>query len=198
VSDKSIPPPGETDLVSARVEQLYAAHREQLMLFLLGMLRDRSAAEDVLQQTFSKLHGQLKQQQRPAVPPCSAEETEGNPVSENTLPELTAGWLFRVARNEAVQLKRDQLRAARHQQGLSWFWEHTRSEQRDELVDLEQREKIWQVVDELPAEMRQVIHLRIVDDLKFREIADKLGIPLGTVLTRMTRAVKLLRQRIEE
>ena len=212
MGDPSKSPPGTTESVAARVEQFYAAYREQLLLFLWGILRDREAAEDVLQQTFSKLQVHLLAREQKL--PLATEErkknttglpadtaspaTSASPSDNGAGTENSVGWLFRVARNEAVQWKRNQHRTARHQQALSWFWEQIQPEPRDLVQEQEQRDAIWQAVAELPPELRVVIQFRIVEDLKFREIAEQLKVPLGTVLTRMSRAVTVLRERIQD
>jgi RNA polymerase sigma-70 factor (ECF subfamily) len=47
---------------------------------------------------------------------------------------------------------------------------------------------------QLPEHYRSVVVLRHYEDLKFREIADVLGIPEGTVKSRMSEALSLLAQ----
>ena len=49
---------------------------------------------------------------------------------------------------------------------------------------------------ELPAAEREVVELRLDEDLKFREIAERTGAPLNTVLGRMRNAVRRLRELI--
>ena len=46
--------------------------------------------------------------------------------------------------------------------------------------------------DELPAEFREVIVLREVQDLSYREISDVVGVPIGTVMSRLARARRRL------
>lgn len=163
---------------SARVQQMYEAHADSLLLFLLGVLRDRGQAEDVLQQTFSKFHQQLQNQ----------------PVEK----EITAGWLFKVAHNEALQLRRREQRTTRHASGIAWFQQSLHSDLKDALVDQEEGERVRQALGTLSLELRQVVELRVFDDLKFREIAEYLGVPQGTVLTRMTRALRILKQHLQD
>ncbi len=61
----------------------------------------------------------------------------------------------------------------------------------------QQREQIEQALTHLPDEMRQTVLLRIDADMKYREIAEEMNCPLGTVLWRMKEAVKRLREQIE-
>lgn len=50
---------------------------------------------------------------------------------------------------------------------------------------------------ELPVEAREILVLRELEELSYKEIAQVIGVPLGTVMSRLSRARVLLRQRIE-
>jgi len=56
---------------------------------------------------------------------------------------------------------------------------------------------IWDVVGGLPSHYAQIITLRYAADLKQREIAEILGLPVGTVKSRLHNALKKLRQQLE-
>ena len=47
-------------------------------------------------------------------------------------------------------------------------------------------------IDSLPSEFREVIVLREVEDLSYKEISDVVGVPVGTVMSRLARARKRL------
>ena len=49
------------------------------------------------------------------------------------------------------------------------------------------------LVASLPESFREVIVLREIDDLSYREIADIVGVPVGTVMSRLARARSMLR-----
>ncbi len=49
----------------------------------------------------------------------------------------------------------------------------------------------------LPAEFREALVLREIEDLSYREIADVLGVPIGTVMSRLARGRALLRRALE-
>jgi len=51
-----------------------------------------------------------------------------------------------------------------------------------------------QALEELPPEFREVVILRELEGLSYREIADVAGLPLGTVMSRLARARKRLKQ----
>lgn len=56
------------------------------------------------------------------------------------------------------------------------------------------RDRLSRAVDDLPIEFREVVVLRDVQDLSYKEIARILGIPLGTVMSRLARARRRLQR----
>jgi RNA polymerase sigma-70 factor (ECF subfamily) len=57
---------------------------------------------------------------------------------------------------------------------------------------------IWDIVLELGPEYRKLIALRYLGDLSLSDIANELGIPLGTVKSRLNTAHHRLRQKLQE
>ena len=62
------------------------------------------------------------------------------------------------------------------------------------LLRKEDRQTVWQAVEALPVEYREMVVLRELEGLSYKEIAAVAGIPLGTVMSRLARA----RQRLQE
>ncbi|HEY1951365.1 MAG TPA: sigma-70 family RNA polymerase sigma factor [Gemmatimonadaceae bacterium] len=59
----------------------------------------------------------------------------------------------------------------------------------DELVlEGSESDRVRAAVDALPAELREVIVLRELSELSYREISDVVGVPMGTVMSRISRA----------
>jgi len=61
------------------------------------------------------------------------------------------------------------------------------------ILDAEARAMLDRALGELPAEQRAVFCLRVFEELSYREIADALGIEMGTVMSRLSRAREKLR-----
>ena len=61
------------------------------------------------------------------------------------------------------------------------------------VLDTEARAMLDRALGELPAEQRAVFCLRVFEELSYREIADALGIEMGTVMSRLSRAREKLR-----
>ncbi len=67
----------------------------------------------------------------------------------------------------------------------------------EKIVDAKQRQKIiLKAVDELPAKMRKVVVLHEFEDMPLEQVAKKLGLPLGTVKSRLFNAKKILSQKL--
>jgi len=60
------------------------------------------------------------------------------------------------------------------------------------LVEQSRREQVRLAISHLEPEFREVIVLREIEDLSYKEIASTLSIPMGTVMSRLSRARNLL------
>lgn len=200
---RSLPADGEWSLAtgrerlsSDRIEPADAANRPvndwfadfagELRAFLLGVLRNDDLAGEALQATL------VKALER----------------GHEARPETRRGWLFRVALNEALVLKRRakvqeksfrelaQNDARRHESAGGSV---TRNESPEGFVlRAEVVERVRLALDDLPAEQRRVVRMRIYEHKTFAVIASELKVPLGTVLTRMRLATEKLRDRLAE
>ena len=66
----------------------------------------------------------------------------------------------------------------------------------DAAMDASRRRRLDAMLALLPEEFREVLVLREMEDMSYREIADITGAPIGTVMSRLARARSLLRERI--
>jgi RNA polymerase sigma-70 factor (ECF subfamily) len=66
------------------------------------------------------------------------------------------------------------------------------------LLQSANRKLVNQSLEELPVAFREVIVMREIEDMSYKEIASVAGIPLGTVMSRLSRARELLRVAIED
>jgi RNA polymerase sigma-70 factor (ECF subfamily) len=100
-------------------------------------------------------------------------------------------WLYRIATNVA----RDALRRERETVSLDSV-PLANSEQGPEAAveGKERGDRVRQAVLSLPPASRAVLVLREYEDLSYREIADTLGIPMGTVMSRLNYARNRLRE----
>jgi RNA polymerase sigma factor (sigma-70 family) len=159
----------------ARVAALYVEHGQQLRSFLLGVLRDEHLAGDVMQLAFVKV---LEQ---------------GHTARDESL----KGWLFRVAYHEALIARRREAVHGRATERLAREAEPAHDQPSAGVVRGELVRSVQQAVAGLPAAQREVVRLRIYEQMKFTEVAATLNVPLGTALARMRAALKQLRQKLD-
>ncbi|MEA1951696.1 MAG: sigma-70 family RNA polymerase sigma factor [Planctomycetota bacterium] len=167
-------------------EQLVQRYERELYNYLRHYLGDAQMAEDVFQTTFLQVH--LK---------CDKFEP-GRKVRP---------WLYTVATNQAIDAQR---RNRRHQMvSLDRRFGNGDQDEVAALIDLldsgeenpieqfesaERREMVHEVVDRLPDSLRQVVILVYYQGLKYREAAQALDIPVGTVKSRLHSAIHKLNE----
>lgn len=160
-------------------ESLVEKYRERVWRLAYNYLRDREEAQDVAQEALIRAWQAL-----PSFRGQSAFYT----------------WLFRIAVNVAADRARQ--RAAR---GRAFGTERVPEEDWDRaMLDpgaapddtaarTERREQIQRALDTLPERHRTIIMLSDLEGLSYREIAEVLDIPMGTVMSRLHNARKRLR-----
>jgi RNA polymerase sigma-70 factor, ECF subfamily len=102
-------------------------------------------------------------------------------------------WICRIAANLAINHVRS---PKAREEALPEGHGETPARSEDPLtqvLDGEARAVLDSALGELPAEQRAVFTLRVFDELSYREIADALGIQIGTVMSRLSRARERLR-----
>lgn len=150
-------------------EELYRATDSAIYGYALSLMRNHHEAQDVMMDTYLKIR-------------CAAHlyMPMGKPMA----------WILTITKNIA----RTKLRSAGRQIPLDDLEETTPSFGRDseEAVALEQAMKV------LGDQERQILILHAVTGLKHREIAEMLGMPLATVLSKYARSLKKLKKALEE
>ena len=108
-------------------------------------------------------------------------------------------WLFAILRNVCHSAR---AKAASGPQSSSDgdideatvpVWSEPAQTPEGEIVQRHESETVRELVAALPSPFREVIVLREIEDLSYREIADIVGVPVGTVLYRLARARAMLR-----
>jgi RNA polymerase sigma-70 factor, ECF subfamily len=110
-------------------------------------------------------------------------------------------WLFAILRNicngefarrsgllQAIESETDEDKDAVP------LWQEPQVSQEAEMLRQWDAETIRRLVAELPDAFREALVLREISDLSYREIADVVGVPVGTVMSRLARARSMLRK----
>ena len=160
---------------SLALEQMDSVHR-----MALHLTRQEDLAEDVVQETYLR-----------AFKAASSFEDRGDGIRP---------WLWRICRNVFYTMINKQRRELTGQDEL--FHQCVANEPTGgwdfRTLDWEQvDERLKQAIDALDVQYREVLLLWAVDGLKYREVADVLDIPIGTVMSRLYRARATLRNQLE-
>ncbi|OMP95606.1 RNA polymerase sigma factor [Raoultella terrigena] len=143
-----------------------------LQRFALWLTRDVMAAEDLVQNTLIKaLDG-----------PADREEVHN-----------LRTWLFSILWRQFIDGER---RRKRWQKLLTFFQQEAKTDVGGENSVM--ADETLALFAHLPAESRALLLLISVEEMSYREAAEALNIPLGTVMSRLSRARKQLRQLTEE
>lgn len=147
-------------------KQLFDEHKKHVFAIALSILRDFELSEDVLQEVFIKLFKHLKQ----------------NEISN------IKSWLISVSRNTALDLYRKKKREITGFDDV--FFEQAQITTTDPLDKI----VLSKYIELLDCEERQIVILKDISGMKHREIAKILELPLGTVLWKYSRALKILKK----
>jgi len=155
---------------------LYRTYGPELYGFAVSALGDRGHAEELVQEVFTRVWHK-------------ADTFDPERASFRT-------WLYGIARNAII----DSRRRASVRPALATY-ETGDDETGTTDEELEGALLRWQVgaaLDPLTAEHRQVIRLAHFQGMTLREIAERTGLPLGTVKSRTSYALRALRLALEE
>lgn len=111
-------------------------------------------------------------------------------------------WLYQIIRRLCFNHARDErLHRRKLETAGSWLADATMGARppspEEEVERAELRERVGAAIDRLPEREREALVLREFEELRYREIAELLGIPIGTVMSRLYRARRSLAAEIE-
>ncbi len=158
---------GERDALG----EIYSISRISVYGFALSILKNTHDAEDVMQETFVKVYTEADKY-----------APEGKPMA----------WILTITKNLCLQRLRHTRRFSTVEEDFERH-ESGGAEQDDVLDGV----VLMEAMRILSDEERQIVILHAVSGAKHREIADIMGMPLATVLSKYHRAMKKLRKRMQ-
>lgn len=160
-------------------EQLYSRHRNRLYRYLLRQVRDPALADELFQDTWQRVIT----------------------AREGWKPEAAfTTWLFRIAHNRLT----DHWRALKHRPPAPVDGDERAARIPDpdtperNLSEFEQRRRLQLALAELPEDQREVLQLRLEQELSLEEIGQITGVGRETVKSRLRYAMDKLRTRLNE
>jgi len=165
------------------LEILITRHKQRIFSFIYSKVYDRDIAEDIFQDTFIKVIRTLKR---------GAYNEEGK-----FLP-----WIMRISHNLVIDHFRKNSRMPKFDNSgefsiFSVLSDSTLNAEKqlikDQLVD-----DVRRLIEELPEDQKQVLVMRMYNDMSFKEISDNTGVSINTALGRMRYALINMRKIIEK
>jgi RNA polymerase sigma-70 factor, ECF subfamily len=156
-------------------ESLYRESRDDLYAYVAGLLRDRSAAEEVTAQAFERAWRRRRQIDR----------TRGTPRS----------WLFGIARNAALDELRRRSRLTAAPEDPAGDPSEAVRDPAEAAID---RTLLHEALDALGGRDRELVALKFFAGLSNAEIASVIGTSETNAGTRLHRVVEKLRRAIDE
>jgi RNA polymerase sigma-70 factor (ECF subfamily) len=162
-----------------RFERLVLPHLDAAYNFARWLTRDDHRAQDIAQEAVLR-----------------ALRFFGGFRGENARP-----WLLSIVRNTYFgtlkALQREELRPDLDDESADSVGDA--AYELDPSLALERkwnRERVTRALERLPTEFREILVLREMEDLSYKQIADVAEIPIGTVMSRLSRARRLLAERL--
>jgi RNA polymerase sigma-70 factor (ECF subfamily) len=159
----------------AAFEQVFKTHYKNLHAYAFTILKDHDEAEEMVQQVFFKLWER------------SDHLSLGGPI---------AAYLYRSVHNECLNYLKHQKVKAGHQLHVAYSMKNKSEHGQGRMANKELENKFREALNELPEQCRTVFQLSRFEDMRYKEIADKLDISVKTVENHMGKALKLLRARL--
>jgi RNA polymerase sigma-70 factor, ECF subfamily len=172
-------------------ETFFARYRSPIHRLVMGIVREAAAGEDLVQEVFLRVW-------------LRAEQWDGHGAVKS--------WLYRIATNLALNHLRSERRHP--QQPLEqpsrregeaeeftvpgWLIEAAASEPSTVVEMADQMRRLGQLVEALPEDKRTVFQLVYEAELDLRSVADQLGVPEGTVKSRLYYSKKYLARQWRE
>ena len=168
----------ENQGVEAFFEQVFKSHFKGLHAYACTIIKDPAPAEEIVQNIFLKLW----------------ERKEDINIRENP-----AVYLYRAVHNESLNyLRHRKVRAAYQSHAMRQHKQNEQEKPAEKVVMGELEKRLETALQELPEQCRTIFQLSRFEDLKYREIADKLGLSIKTIENQMGKALKLLRLKLAD
>lgn len=158
-------------------EKVFKTHFNSLYKYAYTILKNETAAEEVVQQVFFKIW-----EKRESLP----DET------------ILKAYLYRAVHNESLNnIKRLKVRTGYQMYAVSSTGQAIENASGKVYV-AELQQELHKAMNELPEQCRTIFQMSRFEDMKYKEIADELNISPKTVENQMGKALKILREKLAQ
>jgi RNA polymerase sigma-70 factor, ECF subfamily len=156
-------------------EQVFKTHFKNLHTYACTIVKDEDVAEEMVQNVFYKIWERI----------------------ENlTITGSVAAYLYRAVNNESLNYIKHQKVKAAHQVHAVHQMKSQTDNASKKVMMRELEKHLRDALNELPEQCRTIFQMSRFGELRYREIANELGISIKTVEAQMGKALKLLRLKL--
>jgi len=168
-------PPDET------LEQIFRGEIDALYRTALRVLGSREEAEDAVQDAYLRI---------------------AHPSTPHAMPQNPRAWMFRVLRNlciDRLRSRKSRLRVVTEEGEIETLSQHVADHRtpETELLSSDALDRVARAMDAMPSDLSEVLSLCTVEGLSYQECATIIGVPVGTIRSRLNRARQSLRTLVE-
>jgi RNA polymerase sigma-70 factor (ECF subfamily) len=150
-----------------KTERIWTEFSDQLKKFIFRKVSDTSAADDILQDVFIKIHSNI----------------------DSLKDELKVrGWIYRITRNSIIDYYRNKRNVKTALKDIHSYEMFTEDDAEKEIADGLER-----LVKKLPTKYSEAIILTEFEGLKQKELADKIGLSVSAAKNRVQRARQMIK-----
>ncbi len=158
-------------------ERVFKEHFKSLHAYACTILNDEANAEEMVQQVFFKLWDRAAHLQ---------------------IAGSVTAYLYRSVYNECLNFLKHQKVRARHQLHVAYRAKQSERRANEIYTDPDLVKRIREALESLPEQCRTIFQMSRFEDLKYREIADRLQLSVKTVENQMGKALRLMRAKLIE
>ncbi len=156
------------------IEEIFKKKYKELCIISYFYLKDINEAQDIVQEIFIKLIERNKEQK---------------------VVDIEAYLRVAIRNSSLKRIKNKQILEPIRDYYLFYNDKNTAEE---EAIALKNKQDLYRQIDLLPPQCRKVFLLCALDDLKYQETANLLGVSINTVKTQMKKAYKVLRSSLKD
>lgn len=166
-----------TDFGLMRFEEVFKTHFKALHAYAYTLLRDELLAEEMVQQVFFKIW----------------EKKEFLNIQASA-----TAYLYKSVYHECLNYLKHQKVKAAYQQYSATMGEAATGGAAQKIQLSELQHHLNKALNELPEQCRTIFQMSRYEELKYQEIADRLGLSVKTIENQMGKALRLLREKLRD
>ena len=156
-------------------EMLFKTHFKTLYAYAYTMVRDEMVAEEMVQNVFFKIW----------------EKKGGLNIQSPAL-----AYLYKSVYHESLNYLKHQKVKAAYQSHTAYQMKNQTDHASKKVMLSELQQQVNKALDELPEQCRTIFQMSRFEELKYQEIADRLGLSIKTVENQMGKALKIMRLKL--